>query len=55
MLLFIIIPLAVAALMPLLSRASQKLPDVLASLVMAVLLGLDIYYLKPVAAGQVFT
>ncbi len=55
MLLFIIIPLAVAALMPLLSRASKKLPDILASLVMAVLLGLSIYYLKPVAAGQVFT
>jgi len=55
MLLFIIIPLAVAALMPLLSRASKKLPDVLASLVMAALLGLGFYYLKPVAAGQVFT
>ncbi len=54
MLWFIAIPLTVAALMPLLARAYEKLPDVLASLVMAALLGLGIYYIRPIAAGAAF-
>jgi multicomponent Na+:H+ antiporter subunit D len=52
LLLFIAIPLAVAALMPLLSRIWKGLPDLLGSLTMAFTLGLGLYHVRMVAAGH---
>jgi multicomponent Na+:H+ antiporter subunit D len=52
LLLFIAVPLAVAALMPLLSRIWKGLPDLLGSLTMAFTLGLGLYHVRMVAAGH---
>jgi len=51
LLLYIAIPLVVAALMPLLSRIWRGLPDVLGSLTMAALLGLGLSQLPTVYGG----
>ena len=52
LLLFIIVPLAVAALMPLLARIWKGLPDILGSATMAFTLGLGLYHIRMVAAGH---
>ena len=50
---FIILPLAVAAVMPLLSRLNRWLPDILGSLTMAATLGLGISMIPAIAAGHI--
>jgi multicomponent Na+:H+ antiporter subunit D len=54
LLLFIAFPLAVAAITPLLSRASKRLPDILATLTMATLLLLAFFYWGRIGAEQAF-
>ncbi len=54
LMLFIVLPLVFAAVMPLLERLSRRLPDLVAALVMAGLLGLALKFLPAVAGGQVF-
>jgi len=51
LLLFIIIPLAVAGFLPILSRLWKGLPDILGTLTMAVLLGLALSQIPAVAGG----
>ncbi len=54
LLLFILIPLAVAALMPLLYRINRWLPDALASLTMLATLVLGIAHVRLIAAGHLY-
>lgn len=51
LLLFIIIPLAVAGFLPILSRLGKGLSDILGTLTMAVLLGLSLSQIPAVAGG----
>ena len=53
LLLFILLPLAVAAVMPLLDRVSRRLPDTLASLTVAALFAMECGYVTLVAGGEV--
>lgn len=52
LLLFIVIPLAMAALMPLVSRLWKGLPDILGTLTMAVTLGLGLSQIRLISAGH---
>lgn len=54
LLLFIVLPLAVAALMPLLYRLNRWLPDALASLTMLGTLVLGISHIRLIAAGHLY-
>ena len=49
---FILLPLSVAAIMPLLDRVSRRLPDILATVVMATLFVMECGYIKTVAGGE---
>ena len=48
-----LLPLSVAAIMPLLDRISRRLPDVLATVVMAALFVMECGYIKIVSGGEV--
>ena len=52
LLLFILLPLAVAAVMPLLDRVSRRLPDALATVVIAALFVMECGYIAMVSGGE---
>jgi len=52
LLLFIVIPLAMAALMPLVSRLWKGLPDILGTATMAALLALALFQIRLISAGH---
>jgi multicomponent Na+:H+ antiporter subunit D len=54
LLLFILLPLAVAAVMPLLDRISRRLPDALAIMVIAALFVMECGYVTMVSGGEAF-
>lgn len=52
LLLFIVLPLAVAAVMPLLDRFSRRLPDMLAVVILAALFVMECGYISMVSGGE---